>query len=118
MRDKRINEATHAGGKPGERADRDFARGGSRRGLGKRQEDAERAPSARPCSICLAARKEAPAQTDFRLYWDAITAALTGRDKILMDTDKVPGRRNLWLMPLESLRLPPPRATRDAAEEP
>jgi Cu+-exporting ATPase len=39
------------------------------------------------------------ALTDFRLYWDALSAALTGRDKILIDADRVPGRRNLWLIP-------------------
>ena len=36
----------------------------------------------------------------------ALSAALTGRDKVLLDTDQMPARRNLWLMPFESLRLP------------
>ena len=54
----------------------------------------------------LDARKETPELTDFRLYWDALAEALTGRDKVLLDTDKIPARRNLWLMPFESLRMP------------
>jgi Cu+-exporting ATPase len=36
---------------------------------------------------------------DFRLYWDALSAALTNREKIIIDADKVPGRRSLWLVP-------------------
>ena len=35
------------------------------------------------------------ALTDFRLYWNALTQALSGRDKVLLDTDRLPGRRNL-----------------------
>jgi Cu+-exporting ATPase len=46
--------------------------------------------------------------TDFRLYWEALSAALSGREKILIDADKVPGRRNLWLIPFDPLRPPMP----------
>jgi Cu+-exporting ATPase len=42
--------------------------------------------------------------TDFRLYWDALAEALSQRDKIFIDADKVPGRRTLWLMPPEPFR--------------
>ena len=42
--------------------------------------------------------------TDFRLYWEALSAALTNRDKIVIDTDRVPGRRSLWLIPFELFR--------------
>jgi Cu+-exporting ATPase len=42
--------------------------------------------------------------TDFRLYWDALSAALTNRDKIVIDTDRMPGRRSLWLIPFEQFR--------------
>jgi Cu+-exporting ATPase len=41
------------------------------------------------------------ALTDFRVYWDSLTAALAGRPKILIDAEKVPGRRSLWLVPFE-----------------
>ncbi len=48
-------------------------------------------------------REEALAQQqalmDFRSYWEALSAALANRDKIFIDADKVPGRRNLWLVP-------------------
>jgi Cu+-exporting ATPase len=50
------------------------------------------------------------ALTDFRLYWDAVGEVLGKRDKVLIDADRVPGRRNLWLLPLESFGLFPPAA--------
>ncbi|HWG41582.1 MAG TPA: cation-translocating P-type ATPase family protein [Gemmataceae bacterium] len=63
----------------------------------------------------LRRREEALARqevlTDFRLYWDALSEALTNRDKIIIDADKVPGRRNLWLMPLSPFGLPMPGMT-------
>ena len=45
--------------------------------------------------------------TDFRLYWERLGDALAGRDKIIIDADKVPGRRHLWLAPFDPPRLPP-----------
>ncbi len=59
---------------------------------------------------------ERRALTDFRLYLDAIVIVLKGRDKILIDVDKLPGKRHLLLMDPESgPRLPPvafpPRGT-------
>jgi Cu+-exporting ATPase len=50
------------------------------------------------------------ALTDFRLYWDMLAGALAGRDKVLIDSDKVPGRRSLWMLPLEPFRWGPPGA--------
>jgi Cu+-exporting ATPase len=46
------------------------------------------------------------ALTDFRLYWDALAHALTGRQKIIIDADQVPGRRHLLLIDPEQLRAP------------
>jgi Cu+-exporting ATPase len=64
------------------------------------------------------ARQEA--LTDFRAYWDALTQALSGRPKVLIDADKLPGRRSLWLVPFEPPAAPAlaprPRSTR--GEEP
>ncbi len=37
--------------------------------------------------------------TDFRLYWEALSAALTDREKVIIDADNAPGRRHLWLTP-------------------
>jgi len=53
--------------------------------------------------------------TDFRLYWDMLTTALSGRDKVIVDAENVPGRRHLWLLPPEMLRPPSilQRGTRD-----
>jgi Cu+-exporting ATPase len=45
---------------------------------------------------------------DFRAYWDALSAALANREKIIIDADKVPGRRNLWLIPLAPFSFPMP----------
>jgi Cu+-exporting ATPase len=46
------------------------------------------------------------ALTDFRLYWDAIAGALVGRDKIIIDADRVPGRRHLLLLDPDQFRMP------------
>jgi P-type Cu+ transporter len=45
--------------------------------------------------------------TDFRLYWDMLTTTLTGREKVIVDAEKVSGRRHLWLMPPDLFRLAP-----------
>jgi Cu+-exporting ATPase len=46
--------------------------------------------------------------TDFRLYWDALARALTGRDKVIVDADNVPGRRHLLLLDPDQFRAPLP----------
>jgi Cu+-exporting ATPase len=48
------------------------------------------------------------ALTDFRLFWDALSQALTGRDLVLVDAEKLPGRRNLLLLDPDLLRVPVP----------
>jgi Cu+-exporting ATPase len=53
------------------------------------------------------ARARQEALADFRLYWDRLTEALTGRPKVVIDADKVPGKRSLWLIPFDP---PPPLA--------
>jgi regulator of protease activity HflC (stomatin/prohibitin superfamily) len=55
------------------------------------------------------------ALTDFRLFWDALAQALAGRDKIIIDADEVPGRRNLLLLDPESWRIPSLLPTRRGA---
>jgi Cu+-exporting ATPase len=50
------------------------------------------------------ARARQEALTDFRLYWERLATALSGRPKIVIDAPRVRGRRSLWLMPLD----PPP----------
>jgi Cu+-exporting ATPase len=52
------------------------------------------------------------ALTDFRLFWDALAQALAGRDKIIIDADEVPGRRNLLLLDPETWRIPTLAPTR------
>ncbi len=47
-----------------------------------------------------------PALNDFRLFWTALGQALAGRDKMIIDADTVPGRRNLLLLDPEQFRVP------------
>ena len=49
-----------------------------------------------------------PALMKFALYWDAIGNALSGREMLLIDSDKVAGRRNLMLFDPELFRVPFP----------
>ncbi|HTU18347.1 MAG TPA: cation-translocating P-type ATPase family protein [Gemmataceae bacterium] len=60
----------------------------------------------------LRRRDEALAQQqmllDFRSYWESLAAALANREKIIIDADKVPGRRNLWLVPFSPFGFPMP----------
>jgi P-type Cu+ transporter len=51
------------------------------------------------------------ALTDFRLFWDALSQALTGREKMIIDADQVPGRRHLLLMDPDQFRVPVPVLT-------
>jgi Cu+-exporting ATPase len=46
------------------------------------------------------------AVADFRLFWEALGAALKDREKILIDADKVPGQRQLLLFDPKDLSLP------------
>jgi len=45
--------------------------------------------------------------TEFRLASDVMIQWLRKRDKILIDSDRVPGKRSLWLIDPEILRNPP-----------
>jgi Cu+-exporting ATPase len=59
------------------------------------------------------------ALTDFRLYWQRLGDALAGRDKVIVDAERVPGRRHLWLAPFDPPRLPQPApAERGSRERP
>jgi len=49
--------------------------------------------------------------TDFRLFWDRLGLALSTRDKVIIDADQVPGKRNLLLFDLDQLRMPIPVLT-------
>ena len=46
--------------------------------------------------------------TDFRIFWETCCQALAGRDKMLIDDDKIPGKRNLFLVDPDQFRLPMP----------
>lgn len=52
----------------------------------------------------LAARAAQPGLVDFRLFWDAVGAALAGREKLVVDSPAVPIRSALWLIPPELVK--------------
>ena len=45
---------------------------------------------------------------DFRLYWEALGQALTGREMVLVDAERLPGRRQLLLLDPDRFRMPFP----------
>jgi Cu+-exporting ATPase len=45
---------------------------------------------------------------DFTRYWETVAPALAARDKVIIDSDKVPGRTHLWFVPIEPFRFPLP----------
>jgi Cu+-exporting ATPase len=45
---------------------------------------------------------------DFRLFWDGVGQALVGRDLVLIDADKISGRRDLMLFDPDQFRVPIP----------
>jgi Cu+-exporting ATPase len=49
-----------------------------------------------------------PVLNDFRLFWTELGRALAGRDKMIIDADTVPGRRNLLLLDPDQFRVPIP----------
>ena len=44
---------------------------------------------------------------DFRLTWDALGRTLGARDKVIIDAEKLPGRRTLLLFGPDQLTPPP-----------
>jgi Cu+-exporting ATPase len=48
------------------------------------------------------------ALTEFRLFWEALAESLSGRPKMIIDADKIPGRRHLFLADPEQFRIPIP----------
>jgi hypothetical protein len=48
------------------------------------------------------------AVTDFRLFWDALASALAGREKVIIDADRVPGKRQLLLLDPDLFKVPVP----------
>jgi len=79
-----------------------------------------------PAAACEAYRQRReellalqPVLNDFRLFWTALGRALAGREKMIIDADKVPGRRNLLLLDPEQFRVPVPMlAPRSGREGP
>jgi Cu+-exporting ATPase len=58
------------------------------------------------------------ALVDFARYWEKLTAALAGREKIVIDADKVPGRTHLWMVPIEPFPFPLPGMMLPRREDP
>jgi hypothetical protein len=62
--------------------------------------------------------KQQADQWDFRLYWEMLGSTLFGREKVIIDAEKVPGRRHLFLIPLEPFRFMLPSMPPRRGEEP
>lgn len=56
--------------------------------------------------------------TDFRLFWNVLSRTLSGREKIIVDAEKLPGRRQLLLVDPEMLRVPTIGVDRQPATRP
>jgi regulator of protease activity HflC (stomatin/prohibitin superfamily) len=72
-------------------------------------------------AIRSAAVARRTAVADFRLFWDALGAALKDRDKILVDAEKVSGQRQLLLFDPKEAGLPMlggPRLPKNNDKEP
>jgi hypothetical protein len=67
-----------------------------------------------------AALERARELADFRLYWESLTTSLTGRPKMLIDAERLPVRRTLWLLPAAPPPMPAPlpRRPRGTLEPP
>lgn len=63
-------------------------------------------------------RKLQPGVVDFHLYWDAVSKALSGREMILIDADKVKVQRSLLLFDPEQFRVPVPILVPQMQREP
>ncbi|MCI0639688.1 MAG: cation-translocating P-type ATPase family protein [Gemmataceae bacterium] len=48
------------------------------------------------------------ALSDMRYFWDVVGQALLGRDLVLIDSDKIKGQRNLFLVDPDQFRVPVP----------
>jgi hypothetical protein len=48
------------------------------------------------------------ALSDFRLYWDRLGQALSGREKLLIDAEKINGKRNFLMFDPDVFRMPLP----------
>ena len=68
-------------------------------------------------------RRQSAALSDFRYFWEVLGKALSGREMILVDSDRVHGQRNLFLVDPELLRptlpmaFPPERRPRGLPED-
>jgi regulator of protease activity HflC (stomatin/prohibitin superfamily) len=71
---------------------------------GQPAEDAYRDYAARRAELVRAQQ----AVMDFRLFWDTLGQSLTGREKVIIDAEKLPGRRHLFLVDPDQFRVPVP----------
>ena len=62
------------------------------------------------------ARKEHRELVDFQVYWNSVSKSLSGRELLLIDSDKVGVKRNLMLFDPEQFRVPVPIIVRPDPE--
>jgi Cu+-exporting ATPase len=115
-RDQRINEAEEEATRKRKTAEGDIvrilaqARGARAEKIQEAQKDRLRFEAQ------YQPRKSHPELVDFRLYWDAVGKSLSGRDLLLIDSDKAVGKRNLMLFDPELFRVPVPIIVRPDPE--
>jgi Cu+-exporting ATPase len=117
-RDRRVNESLSESIRTKTTAQTDAATL-VRRAEGRRNEIVQLAAAARDSFLTRWSSRAQfdTAISDFRLFWDALSRALAGRDKVLIDADQVSGHRHLLMIDPEKFRPPAimnlPANTRD-----
>jgi P-type Cu+ transporter len=107
-RDRAINEAGEAATRKRKAAEADAARIIANAHAAKAEKIQEALKDRSRFEAQFVPRKTHPNLVDYRLYWDAIGKALSGRDLLLIDSDKVTGKRNLMLFDPDVFRIPVP----------
>jgi Cu+-exporting ATPase len=106
-RDRRVNEALSESIQTKTTAQTD-ATTLVRRAEGRQNEIVQLAAAARDSFLVRWSTRAQfdTALSDFRLFWDALSRALSGREKVLIDADQVSGHRHLLMMDPEKFRPP------------
>lgn len=107
-RDQRINEAEEQATRKKRAADADVVKILTQANAARAEKIQEAERDRQRFLAQYTPRKDHPALVDFRLYWDAASKALAGRDLLLIDSDQIAGKRNLMLFDPEIFRVPFP----------
>jgi regulator of protease activity HflC (stomatin/prohibitin superfamily) len=107
-RDQKINQAEEAATRKRKAADAEVTKIMAQAHAAKSEKVEQALRDAFRFDARYKPRLQHPNLVDFRLYWDAVGKSLNGRDLLLIDSDKVGGRRNLMLFDPDQFRVPVP----------